>query len=43
MFSLTSLAIIASGLLFGQLQSSGADPDERKRGEKMIALIEKQN
>jgi hypothetical protein len=34
MIFLTSLAII---------ESSGADPDERKRGEKMIALIEKQN
>jgi hypothetical protein len=29
--------IAASSVLFGQLQNFGTDPDEKKRGEKMIA------
>jgi len=39
---LTWLAIAASGLVFGQPQNFGGnDPEEKKRGEKMIAQNEK--
>jgi hypothetical protein len=33
--------IAASGLLFGQLQNFGGDPEEAKRGEKMISQNER--
>jgi hypothetical protein len=32
--------IAASGLLFGQVQIPGPDPEEKKRGEKMISQAE---
>jgi hypothetical protein len=33
--------IASSDLLFGQLQNFGTDPEEKKRGEKMISQSEK--
>jgi hypothetical protein len=33
--------IVAASLLFGQMQNFGTDPEEKTRGEKMIAQNEK--
>jgi heme exporter protein D len=41
MAPLTWLAIAASGLVLGQVQNFGTDPDEKKRGEKMISQGER--
>ncbi len=40
MASLIWSVLAASGLLFGQLQNFGPDPEEKKRGEKMISQSE---
>jgi len=43
MAPLSWLAIVASGLVFGQLQNFGSspDPEEKKRGEKAISQGER--
>jgi len=41
MAPLTWLAIAASGLVFGQLQNFGTDPEEKKRGERMLSQGER--
>jgi len=33
--------IVAASLLFGQMQNFGTDPEEKARGERMIAQNEK--
>jgi len=33
--------VVAASLLFGQTQNFGTDPEEKTRGEKMIAQNEK--
>jgi hypothetical protein len=37
----TWLAVAASGLVFGQQANFGGGPDQKKRGEKMIAQNER--
>ena len=34
------LVVATSSVLFGQLQNFGTDPDDKKRGEKMISQNE---
>lgn len=43
MTHLAWLVIATSGVVFGQLQNFGAgtDPDEKKRGEKMLSQTER--
>ena len=35
------VAIVAASLIFGQMQNFGTDPEEKTRGERMVAQNEK--